>query len=149
MSEPVPLTRAVASGAWGAVECAVRASGKSPAHDFLLQDLVAINEKSKDDPAGTAYARFLVLFQTMANYGRVSGKRFGKEMGSLFGFKHEVRKVQIRFPCFPDGNRWILTHGFIKPGAQKKLGEWPASEVKRANEIMIEYFERKKARENK
>src|SRR5207302_8687416 len=90
-----------------------------------------------------ALARFLVLFQQMAEHGQVASKRFGKEMGQLYAFKHEVRKVQIRFPCFQDGNRWILTHGFFKPGAQKKRGTWPESEVTRAAQIRSEYFQRK------
>ncbi len=70
--------------------------------------------------------------EQMADYGSVSPKRFKKEMESFYAFRHEVRNVQIRFPCFQDGNRWVLTHGFIKPGAQKGMGEWPSAEVERA-----------------
>ena len=94
-------------------------------------------------PQATARARFYVLFVQMANYGHVSTKRFKKEMDSLYAFRHEVRNLQIRFPSFSDGNRWILTHGFRKPGAKEGLGKWPDSEIRRANEIMAEYFRRK------
>jgi hypothetical protein len=66
---------------------------------------------------------------------------YGKQ---AFGTASEVSNLQIRFPCFQDGNRWILTHGFIKPGAQKKKGAWPEKEVVRPNETMSEYFQRKK-----
>ena len=139
-----PPTVVVARGAWGTVECAVRPNGDAPAAKFLNTDLENLREKGKDEPQATARARFLVLFQQMADCGRVgTGKRFSKEMGQLYAFKHEVRHVQIRFPCFQDRNRWILTHGFLKPGAQKKKGKWPASEVARAEQIMSEYFQRR------
>jgi hypothetical protein len=130
------LTVIVAEGDWGTVECAVLASERVPAMLFLadLQDKIA--------------ARFMVLFDQLAKYGRISPKRFKKEMGRLFAFRHELGKRQIRFPCFQDGNRWILTHGFIKPGAQKGQGDWPRSELDRAENIMGEYFERKKATRN-
>jgi hypothetical protein len=66
-------------------------------------------------------------------------------MGKFSAFSHEVNKVQIRFPCFRDGLNWIVTHGFVKPGAKKKLGYWPPAQVKRAERIMEEYLLRKKA----
>jgi hypothetical protein len=147
MSGVARLTVVVAQGNWGTVECAVRVSGKVPAQDFLDKDCEEIREKGKNHPQSTARARFMFLFQQMANYGveNVSHKRFKKEMDRFYAFKHEVKKVQIRFPCFQDGNKWILTHGFIKPGAQKGRGDWPKSEIERAEEIMSEYFQRKKA----
>jgi hypothetical protein len=135
----------VSRGNWGTVECVVRDSGVAPARDFLERDLEQLKEGGKHKPQATARARFMVLFEMMANSGAVPSKRFGKEMGRLFAFKHEVRKVQIRFPCFQDGKRWMLTHGFIKPGAKKKLGNWPQTEVDRANAIKGEYYEQQKA----
>ena len=143
MANGARLTVVVARGAWGTVECAVRPNGVAPAERFLETDLEDIREKGKDQPQATARARFLVLFQQMADHGRVASNRFGKEMGPLYAFKHEVRNKQIRFPCFQDSNRWILTHGFLKPGAQKKKGGWPPNEVARAEEIRSEYFRRK------
>jgi hypothetical protein len=86
----------------------------------------------------------MVLFQQMADYGRLSWKRFKSEMRDLYAFRHEVRNLQIRFPCFQDGNRWLLTHGFVKPGAKRGLGDWPEQEVKRAREIAAEYWHRKR-----
>ncbi len=83
MANLVRLTEVVAEGSWGTVECAVRANGDSPAKTFLEIDLENVREKGKDEPQATARARFMVLFQQMANYGRVSAKRFGKEMGNL------------------------------------------------------------------
>ena len=147
MSSIAPLTDVVAEGRWGTVECAVRPSGRSPAKDFFEKDCERIREKGKEQPEATARARFAVLFQQMANYGNVSGKRFKKEMGRLYAFRHEVGNQQIRFPCFQDGNRWILTHGFIKPGAKRGKGKWPESEIRRAEEIMAEYLQRKKEAE--
>ena len=66
-------------------------------------------------------------------------------MDVFWAFRHEVRNRQIRFPCFQDGNKWIVTHGFFKPGAQKGMGGWPEAEIRRAKEIMAEYYQRKKA----
>jgi hypothetical protein len=113
-------------------------NGRCPTLEFL-NEIEPIREGPKSKPDSSAKARFLFLFQQMADYGRVSSKRFYKEMGELWTFAHEVRNLQIRFPCFRDGNKWIVTHGFIKPGAQKGLGKWPDSEVRRAEEIMAHY----------
>jgi hypothetical protein len=144
VSRAPKLTEVVAEGNACSVECAIRPSGEAPAKLYLEGDLETIREGGKNKPQTTARARFMVLFQTMADYGRVQGKRFSVEMEGLYAFKHEVRKVQIRFPCFQDGNKWILTHGFIKPGAKKGLGDWPQEQINRAKEIREEYFTRKK-----
>jgi hypothetical protein len=135
----------VARGNWGTVECVVRNSGQVPARDFLQNDLEQITEGGKHKPQATARARFMVLFQMMADSGSVPPKRFGKEMGRLFAFKHEVRNIQIRFPCFQDRKCWMLTHGFQKPGAKKKLGAWPKAEIDRAAEIKGEYYQQLQA----
>ncbi len=133
-----------ASGAWGTVEFAVLQSGKIPAKLFFDVDCKQIREKGADEPQASAQARFLILFQHMANYGpaEMPDKRFKKEMGNLWAFRHEVANIQIRFPCFRDGNAWIVTHGFVKPGARKGLGDWPQSEVHRAQSIEVEYWQR-------
>jgi len=143
VSSGAPLTDIVASGAWGIVECVVLASSQIPAKDFLENECETIREGGKSKPQSTARARFMMLFQQMADNGSLSPKRFKSEQGRLFAFSHEVRNVQIRFPCFQDGNRWLLTHGFLKRGAKKGLGKWPQSEVERAERIMNDYFRRK------
>lgn len=132
------------------MECVIRPSGEAPAKDFLEKDLERISEKGKDEPQATARAHFMALFDRMASYGdRLMGKRFKKEMGVLYAFKSEVKNLQIRFPCFRDGNKWILTHGFIKPGGKKGLGTWPKTEVDRAEKIMNEYLQAKEKAEDK
>lgn len=113
------------------MEFAVRPSGDVPARDFL------------NGETAETQAKFLVLFQAMANLGWLSPKRFKKEMDDLWAFRHEVQNRQLRFSCFQDGNRWIVTHGFVKPGAQKGKGKWPQSEVTRARRIRDEYLSRK------
>jgi hypothetical protein len=139
----VRLTKVVAAGAWGKVECVVRENGECPAEDFLTRDLEDVREKGKDKAHSTARARFMALFQVMADIGQLSGSRFKGEMEGFFAFKHEVKNRQIRFPCFRDGRAWIITHGFFKPGARKGLGVWPENEIQRAKSIRREYFERK------
>lgn len=148
MSRQIPLTVLVARGAAGTVEFAVLRSGKCPGREFFELDCEEIREGGKDDSGTTARARFAVLFQQMANHGSVSAKRFKKEMGDFSAFRHEVRNIQIRFPCFRDGTRWIVTHGFRKPGAKRGLGEWPKSEVDRAKAIRDEYIARRKEAQN-
>ncbi|HJT33612.1 MAG TPA: type II toxin-antitoxin system RelE/ParE family toxin [Pirellulales bacterium] len=145
MAKIVRPTLIVASGAWGTVEFAVLQSGRIPAKVFFDVDCKQIREKGADEAQATAQARFVNLFQHMANYGpaEMPDKRFKKEMGNLWAFRHEVANIQIRFPCFRDGNAWIVTHGFAKPGAQKGLGDWPPSEVYRAQSIEAEYRQRK------
>jgi hypothetical protein len=114
------------------VEFAVLVSGSVPAKEFLEEEL---NDAAR--------AKFLVLFQQMADYGRVSPKRFKSEMKKLCAFRHEIGNRQIRFPCFRDEQSWILTHGFFKPGAKNGLGKWPQSEIDRAERIMDDYWQRK------
>jgi hypothetical protein len=145
MSGVARSTIVAAKGAWGTVEFVVLKSGKSPAKEFFDNECKRIREKGDDDPQATAQARFAFLFQQMANYGPESmpPKRFKKEMGNLSAFRHEVANLQVRFPCFRDGSAWLVTHGFVKPGAQKGLGDWPASEISRAEAIEAEYRERK------
>jgi hypothetical protein len=142
MSRPIPLTILAARGAAGTVEFAVLRAGKCPAQEFFELDCENIREGGKDEPETTARARFAFLFQQIANHGNLSPKRFKKEMGDFFAFRHEVRNIQIRFPCFRDGTRWIVTHGFRKPGARRGLGAWPKSEVDRAKEIRAQYLAR-------
>jgi len=138
-----PLTIVIASGASRTVEFVVRQNGACPGREFLDGECENIREGSKNKPESTARAKFEFLFQRMADYGDVSPKRFKKEMGKFYAFVNEVRNQLVRFPCFQDGSKWIVTHGFIKPGAKKGLGNWPDAEVRRAEEIMGEYFFRK------
>lgn len=140
------LTVEVANGVWGTVECVVCISQKVPAQEFLEQELRRLCPKGKDQPGASAEAKLLALFERMAEYGPsvFSDDRFGKEGAlGMYAFKHEVCGKLIRFPCFQDGKRWLLTHGFFKPGAQKKKGKWRASEVNRALEIKAEYVAKK------
>lgn len=99
--------------------------------------------KGKDKPDQNAKAKFMALFRQMAQLGSVSPKRFAKEMDGFYAFTVEMNKIQLRIVCFQEGNRWLLTHGFQKPGAQRKLGQWPAGEIRRAKNIRAEYLSRK------
>jgi hypothetical protein len=100
VSELAPTTKVIARGNACTVECVVCLSGEAPAAEFLESELALIREKGKDDPQATARARFMVLFQMMANYGRVSPKRFKKEMGKLYAFRHEVKNFRFASHVF-------------------------------------------------
>lgn len=138
---PHPLTVSVVKGVWGTVECVVLGSGKCPAREFL-QELKG-RHMGIDRPQTNAFARFLPLFHEMAEAGQVRRSRFGPEAEGFYGFKHSFRNQQIRFACFQDGSKWLLTHGFDKPGAQKGRGRWPSTEIDRARKIRDEYYKRK------
>lgn len=129
MTVPARYTVIAASGDWGSVEFAVRLSGRIPGKEFLTENLDAKGQ-----------AKFNHLFHQMAATGRLRDNRFRPEAEHFFAFSHEVRNVQIRFPCFNDGRRWIVTHGFAKQGAQKGRGKWRQSEIDRAIEIQAEYL---------
>ena len=133
------LTRIVAQGAWGTVEAVILDNGSCPAVEFFLNELEDIREGGKGEDESSAKARFAVLFQNMANAGEVPKKRHKSEMDGFYAFRHEVKNIQIRFPCFRDGKRWVLTHGFTK-----KTEKWQQQEVVRAQRIRAEYYLRKK-----
>ena len=132
MPTATPLTENVARGGWGTVEFAVLESGEVPAKTFYEETM------TKEERMA-----FAVVFQQMADYGIVPKKKFSS-YGSMSTFR-DVR-LQIRFPCFRDGQKWILTQGFYKPGAKKKKGQWPKSEIKRFETTKKQYEDRKKSR---
>jgi hypothetical protein len=135
VSDPIAFTEIAAQGLWGTVEYVAEKLDKIEAKSFLVSRERKI------------LAKFLVLFAQVANGGPASlpNKRFKKEMDELWAFKWEFKKVQYRLPCFLDGNKCVITHGFVKPGAQKGMGEWPNAEIERANRLKEWYFEAKKA----
>ncbi|MFH0983410.1 MAG: type II toxin-antitoxin system RelE/ParE family toxin [Planctomycetota bacterium] len=76
------------------------------------------------------------LFRRMADTGKIFNReQFKQVAGKIYEFK----RFQVRVGCFQVGNRWILTHGFIKKGEQ-----WPRSELERAERIMNEQLAREK-----
>ena len=119
---------AVPRGKWGTVEFAIRSSGARLAEKFL--------EELKADPAD-----FLALFQEMAENGRTNNpSHFSHEEGDIYAFKDKISNKQIRFPCFKISNRWLLTHGFHKKGAQRGRGKWRREDLDKAEEIMKEHL---------
>jgi len=122
-------------GRWGSVEYAVGANLTYEAEDFYLNELPRIFGKSN---GRKVQRRLLAIFENIANYGyspRMSGER-----GDIHGVKWEFSKKLIRFGCFQDGKCWVLTHGFFKPGAQKKKGVWPTEQLDRADRIRQEHL---------
>ena len=112
----------VAHGPFGAVVCAIRSSGSSPAYDFLKGML-------KDK-----HRQFYTLFDRMVTKGQIyNTQQFKKVEGRIWEFK----RFQHRIGCYRDRRSWVLTHGFIKKG-----DAWRKSELERAKEIMLEDQER-------
>lgn len=74
------------------------------------------------------------LFRRMAETGKIFNReQFKHVAGEIYEFK----RFQVRVGCFQVGNRWLLTHGFIK-----KTHKWPNSELKLAERIMQEHLDR-------
>jgi hypothetical protein len=139
-----PLTVVIVEGKSCSVEFAVRTNGSCPGREFFEGECKEIREGPKTKPESSAHDKFMLLFQQMSEHENLSPKRFKKEKGKFFAFSHEVKNIQIRFACFLDGSRWVITHGFCKPGSKKGLGKWPEAQNMRAEEIRDEYFIRKK-----
>lgn len=122
-------------GAWGNVEWGVTASGKCEGKDFynsLVREFGASDGKK-------VQRRFLAIFSDIADSG-YSPKMSPEPEKKIHGIKWEFKKKQIRFACFQDGRTWVITSGFFKPGAQKKLGDWPPEQLMRAKRIRIEHL---------
>lgn len=91
----------VCTGAQRTIEYAVLADGSMPARDSLE----SLTPRDK--------ARVLVLFERLAEHGRIASReQFKKVEGTEFW---EFKRFQTRVICFflPKG-RVILTNGFIK-----------------------------------
>lgn len=112
------------------VEYAVRDDETMPAREYI--DGLPKNVKE----------RFLALFGHMAQNGegRLTDVMFCRERGEIYTFKGKDNKIRLRLPCFKLGNRWIITHGFPKPGKSK----WPEEQFKLANEIREEVLVRER-----
>lgn len=136
-----PVTELIASGRWGEVRAVICANGKNWTRDFLDKELDQLIIGTF--PVTSARDRCLVWFQELADEGRLPPKRFRNEAATLIACCFEIRGRQIRFPCFRDGMCWVITHGFFKPGAKKKLGAWPPEQVERADRLRDEYRQRK------
>ncbi len=112
----------VARGGARTIEYAVAANGSSPAEAF-------VEGLSPGD-----HAKLLALLKRMADHGTIPNReQFKKIRGKIFEFK----KHQIRVFCFQEGNRWLLTNGYLKQKDRLHRGE-----IDRAERIMAEHQDR-------
>lgn len=133
-------THIAAQGPLRTVEYAVRNDESMPAREFIR----------KLEPGDRA--EVFQFLQHLADNGEQAvsnSKRFKKEREGLWAYKKKApqgkrknkgkRKSQMmRIPCFREGRRWILTHGFWKPPQSK----WPEAQFALAFEIMNEQLAR-------
>jgi len=87
-----------------------------------------------------------VLFNMWKARASNDKELFKKLNGETWEFRTLYRKTYIRFLAFWDKSYSrdtivITTHGFIK-----KTGKVPKSEIKRAEQLRLKYFENKKKR---
>ena len=112
----------VVRGCLRAIEYAVCANGSMPAREFI-EGMVESERQ-----------RLGVLFRRMADTGEIHNpQQFKKIKDKIYEFK----RYQTRLGCFQVGDRWRLTHGFIK-----KTDKWPKREIERATRIRKEDLER-------
>jgi hypothetical protein len=117
------------------VEYAIGANLESDAKDFFDRELI---EKLGKTNGKKVQRRLTAIFENIADYGY--SPRMSPERGDIYGIKWEFSKKLIRIGCFQLGKCWILTHGFFKPGAQKKRGVWSKEQLDRADRIMAEHL---------
>lgn len=78
--------------------------------------------------------RFATLFNKISHFGTIHNtQQFKKIDGKIWEFKRN----QARIGCFQVGDRWRLTHGFIK-----KRKDWPKRQIDMAKKIMEEDLKR-------
>jgi phage-related protein len=120
-------TYVLVKGSQRTIECALCSDGSMPAKEFI-HGLGEDVQRKLD-----------VLFRRMADTGRIFNEQQFKH---LEGTKlYEFKRDQVRVGCFQIGNRWILTHGFVK-----KKDKWPKHEIERAKRIMTEHLAREASR---
>jgi hypothetical protein len=127
----VPMRTVVARGPRGTIECAVRASGRMEAKEFLDG---ATCRKSL--PA--LYALFQTIVEQSIDDDEVGPKPLKKTP------IHEFIKGQVRVFCYRDTTGWVLTNGDLK-----KSQETPKANIERAEKIMKEDQAWKAVREGK
>ncbi len=109
------------AGTWGSITLATQQDGTSIFDNFIEELNVA--EQTK----------LLALLKRAADMGPRNindGEKFKKLEGDLFEFK----SFQTRVPCFYDGRKIVLTHGY-----KKKQDKTPRREIDRALRIKQEY----------
>jgi hypothetical protein len=135
MAKSAPVRKfAIRKGRWGSVEYALGANKKREAEEFYNIDLIKIFGKTDGEKVRR---RLMAIFEYVADHGY--SPRMSPERDYIHGIKWEFSKKLIRFACFQDGKCWVLTHGFFKPGAKKKLGAWPPEHLDRADRIMAKH----------
>jgi len=138
MAEPPPTKRRYPLDGVASIEYARDAKGRYLAEEWLSSLEKEIGKKE----ASKVRAKFKALFAQMAANGEIpNDSRFSNERGDIYGFKYEYKKRLYRIACFQDGDVWVLTHGFVKPGAQKGKGKWPTTELDRADRIQKEHLD--------
>ena len=119
------LSDIVYEGSCFRIAWATTRSGRKPASEFF-DGLSAQNQ-----------ARLLVLFELLADKGRISNLEHFRKIAGTECF--EFKRGQIRMPCFFYSRKTVMvTHGFIK-----KSGKTPPREIGRALRIRQEHIERK------
>jgi hypothetical protein len=119
----------VVRGSLRTIEYAVCANGTMPAKSFI---------EGLDE---SELRRLDTLFRRMADTGKIhNSQQFKQVEGRIYEFK----RYQTRLGCFQVGDRWRLTHGFIK-----KSDKWPRREIERATRIRQEDLERDNATRSK
>lgn len=120
-------TRIAAFGTWGTVEWAVDENGESPAREFY--DRLSDQDKAK----------VMVLFQRLADSGRISNhehfKKLGPQAGPAGRDLWEFKRFQVRFiGDFRPGRRFIVAHG-----ARKKRDNLRREDIEKAVRMLVKH----------
>ena len=116
-----------ATGEWGRVIWAIEGSGKQAALEFF--------EQLREDEA----AKVQVLFERLAEHGRINNKQQFKKLEDLQGHPiWEFKRDQIRFlGRLGPGKQFLVAHGL-----KKKQDKHRPSDLDRTARILTEHLER-------
>ena len=126
-SESGPLTELIYEGSTIRIEAAVLENGSCPATEFLAQ----LTDRSQARMEAT-FEKFVTL---KAEGKHLSKDKFKQVEDTDF---YEFRDPNVRFLCFFQPGRIILTHGFAK-----KSQKTPSRELERARSIKKTYEQRR------
>ena len=119
------MDQSVATGEWGRVVWAVKATGQRPALEFFEQ-------LSKEEAA-----KVQVLFERLAERGQIRNNEQFKKLGDRQGHViWEFKSYQIRFlGAFTPGGRFLVAHGL-----RKKKKSLRSADLDRAARILTEHM---------
>ncbi|WP_437203469.1 type II toxin-antitoxin system RelE/ParE family toxin [Planctomicrobium sp. SH664] len=107
MKPPKRVDRVVAKGPFGTVEYCIRSCCTLEARDWLA------------GLPSSVRGGFDALFKRLLEHGRIFDKTKFRNIGDQVWEFKKRQGAGYRLFCVHQGNRWLLTHGTVKPGDKR------------------------------